>query len=217
MINKPVILAIDNSSDYLSLALYYCGQYFEHHQYAAQKHTEYLLPSLEQLCQKAHCSRNELKHIAYNAGPAGFTGIRLSCTFAQGLAYANQGSIMPVISLDALYWFFTHNHARAMNIIADARIEQYYMAQYTQEGQRSGEMSLINYDEVFACADGGVLAPEHTKDMFSKNFQEVRPHARMILDYALNNPQAQWCQPLNAEVHYVRDKIAKTIEERQSC
>lgn len=70
-----------------------------------------------------------LDAIAFGAGPGSFTGVRIACSVAQGLAFARDLPLLPVVTLAALA-----QAAGAKRVIAciDARMGELYLAAYEQ-------------------------------------------------------------------------------------
>ena len=93
------ILAIDTSTEYLSLALWLDGRVFSRDINAGQTHSQQILPTLRELLDEAQVELNALDGIAFGAGPGSFTGLRIACGVAQGLAF---GTGLPVIAVSTL-------------------------------------------------------------------------------------------------------------------
>ena len=81
-------LALDASTEALSLVLNYNGQTFHHFEECPQQHSQKILPLVDELLNKANCRLNDLDVIGFGQGPGSFTGVRISVAIAQGLAYA---------------------------------------------------------------------------------------------------------------------------------
>ena len=87
------ILALDTSTEYLSLALWLDGQLHVRDLHAGQTHSQRILPLLRELLDEAGLELAQLDGIAFGAGPGSFTGLRIGCGVAQGLAF---GASLPV-------------------------------------------------------------------------------------------------------------------------
>jgi tRNA threonylcarbamoyladenosine biosynthesis protein TsaB len=79
------LLAIDTSSSYLSLALSLDGKLYFHEE-MGQKHAERTLPEIERLLQQADIALSDWTPLS--SGPGSFTGLRIACGLAQGLAFS---------------------------------------------------------------------------------------------------------------------------------
>ena len=93
------ILALDTSTEYLSLALSLAGELHTHDSHAGQSHSREILPALRALLDKAGIEMQALDGIAFGAGPGSFTGLRIGCGVAQGLAF---GAGLPVVGISTL-------------------------------------------------------------------------------------------------------------------
>ena len=96
------LLAIDTSTDACSAALLVDGQLNEQFEVAPRQHATLILTMVESLLGKTELSLKELDAIAFAAGPASFTGIRIATSVAQGLAYAAGLQVAPISSLQAI-------------------------------------------------------------------------------------------------------------------
>ena len=95
------------------------------------QHAERILPLVEQLLLEVGIQRQALSAIAFGQGPGGFTGLRVACGIAQGLAFALQIDVVPVVSLFAAA--LTVNNSRDVRVvIQDARMNEVYVAAYQQ-------------------------------------------------------------------------------------
>lgn len=64
--------------------------------------SEAVLRLIDQLLVQAGIGRDALGAIAFDSGPGAFTGVRLGCAVAQGLAFALDLPVVPVSSLEAV-------------------------------------------------------------------------------------------------------------------
>ncbi|CAG0985689.1 partial tRNA threonylcarbamoyladenosine biosynthesis protein TsaB, partial [Gammaproteobacteria bacterium] len=125
------ILALDTSTEFLSLALWQDGGVAVREMLAGQKHSELVLPLVRELLDEAGLQRADLDGIAFGMGPGSFTGLRIGCGVAQGLAYGANLPVVGVCTLEALA-----QQAGADRVIAclDARMNEVYHAAYERAG-----------------------------------------------------------------------------------
>jgi tRNA threonylcarbamoyladenosine biosynthesis protein TsaB len=125
------LLAIDCSTEYLSLALEARGAVHVFHEHAGQRHAEAVLGEISTLCQSADLEMKALNGIAYGRGPGSFTGLRIACGVTQGLAYALNVPVYGVVTLEALAEeaFLAHGAERVI-ACTDARMGEVYHAAY---------------------------------------------------------------------------------------
>ncbi|MGH8734440.1 MAG: tRNA (adenosine(37)-N6)-threonylcarbamoyltransferase complex dimerization subunit type 1 TsaB, partial [Burkholderiales bacterium] len=89
--------AIETSTEWCSVALWRDGEIAALERRAGQSHSELALPMLESLIKGV-----TLEAIAFGAGPGAFTGLRIACGIAQGLAFARGLPVLGVSTLEAL-------------------------------------------------------------------------------------------------------------------
>jgi tRNA threonylcarbamoyladenosine biosynthesis protein TsaB len=125
------ILAIETSSEYCSCALAGGSDIRELAEVAGQRHSALLLPMVQRLLAEADTHLGDLDAIAFGAGPGSFTGLRIACSVAQGLAMARDLPVVPVVTLEALA-----EDAGGGRVIAclDARMGELYLAAYERDG-----------------------------------------------------------------------------------
>ena len=112
--------ALETSTDWCSVALWLDGEIRALERRAPNRHSEYALPMLESLMKNL-----KLDAVAFGAGPGSFTGLRIACGLAQGLAFAHGLPVLGVSTLEA-----TAEEAGASRVVAciDARMRQVYYA-----------------------------------------------------------------------------------------
>ena len=93
------LLALDTSTELCSAALWLDGRITAREEHAGQRHSELLLPMIDGLLRAAAVEPRALDAIAFGAGPGSFTGLRIACGVAQGLAF---GAGIPVVGIGTL-------------------------------------------------------------------------------------------------------------------
>jgi tRNA threonylcarbamoyladenosine biosynthesis protein TsaB len=97
---------------------------------ATGEHAERLLPMVEQLLHEAGIARDQLSVIAFGQGPGGFTGLRVACGVAQGMAFALDLPVIPVVSLLAAATLEVGADDDVRVVAQDARMGEVYVAAY---------------------------------------------------------------------------------------
>ena len=129
------ILALETSTEYCSCALSINGETRASHVLAGQSHSDLLLPAVARLMAQAGLAFSQLDAIAFGAGPGSFTGLRIACGAAQGLAFAHDLPVVAVASTEALAEGAARGHAATQVIAAfDARMGELYLAAYEWVG-----------------------------------------------------------------------------------
>ena len=84
------ILALETSVDPGSIALWRGGQVIARSCAAGLSNSQTLLPLIDSTLREAGLSFSDLDGIAFGTGPGSFTGLRVACGVAQGLAVARE-------------------------------------------------------------------------------------------------------------------------------
>src|SRR5512146_1575712 len=117
--------AIETSSDWCSVALWADGEIAAIERRAGHRHGDLVLPMLERLLAQRGLAARSLDAVAFGAGPGAFTGLRIACGLAQGLAFARGLPMAGVSCLEAIA-----EEAGAERVLAciDARMREVYYA-----------------------------------------------------------------------------------------
>jgi tRNA threonylcarbamoyladenosine biosynthesis protein TsaB len=220
------ILAIDTSTEYCSVALLH-GEITCQEILAGQRHSELILPMVKQILNEAGLPLVQLDGIAFGAGPGSFTGLRIACGVAQGLALGAGLPVTGICTLEALA-----QEAGAGFVIAalDARMSEIYHAAYekTAEGWQlisepalcvPGIAPLVQGIEWTGCGSGFDLYDEALRARYHGHLQDVlrglRPNAQAMVELAAPRFAAGLgIDPAAAAPLYVRNKVALKEKER---
>ncbi len=190
------ILAIETSSDACSLSLQYQDRTYTFHEVIPRRHTERLLIEIKKLLQEAGARLSDLDAIGVGCGPGSFTGIRLACSVAQGLAFSNDLKTIQVSSLEVLAHKI-HSQFKPDQVISivDARMNQLYLGKfsYHHSGRMDSHLSVVKIED-FTCeglaqdvhfvGDGCGLVLEKI-DRVSSKIHNNLPNAENLLGICL--------------------------------
>ncbi len=222
------LLAIETSSEHASIALDLDGAMLEHTLEGHANHSERLLPSIQRMLAESGVSLGSLDAVVYGAGPGAFTGLRLACAAAQGLAMGAGVGVIGICGLDALS---LHGKGAAILVATDARMGEVYTATYrVSDGKpmRSSdivcmppESLLLPDDDVawFGVGSGFVAYFEKLHPLIKHRLSGVDGDARVtaagLLQLARPRVVVGDIQPPEcAAPLYVRNKVALTTAER---
>jgi tRNA threonylcarbamoyladenosine biosynthesis protein TsaB len=121
------LLALDTSTEYLSLALMKGDETFTFDINAGQMHSQIILPQLQALLDAAAIQLKDLQGITFGAGPGSFTGVRIAAGVVQGLGF---GANLPVVSICTLLALAEASGAEKVIACLDARMGEVYHAAY---------------------------------------------------------------------------------------
>jgi tRNA threonylcarbamoyladenosine biosynthesis protein TsaB len=132
------LLAIESSSGRASVALDCDDDIRERVLDGRRGHSESILDAIGELLAEAELSCAALDAVAFGIGPGAFTGLRLACGVAQGLALGAGLQVIPVSSLAAL----ALQSPRSRVLVAtDARMGEIYHARYLLAEGRALELA----------------------------------------------------------------------------
>ncbi|TQF67389.1 tRNA (adenosine(37)-N6)-threonylcarbamoyltransferase complex dimerization subunit type 1 TsaB [Pseudoalteromonas luteoviolacea] len=218
---KHNLLAIDASTEALSLALHFKGHTFTHFEECPQQHSQKLLPLVESLLEQANCSLNELDGIVYGRGPGSFTGVRIGVAVAQGLAYSANLKLCGISTLQAMaqHAICSGEGSEVISAI-DARMGEVYLGYF---GKDNNGNAIAKRDEI-------VVKPEMINEDFEglvavgTGWQSYADTAHRLGVKVIDNitlPSAEYMLALgdvafekgdiveaqDAQPHYVRDTV----------
>jgi len=121
------LLAMDTSTSRASVALEFNGVMFLEEALEIREHARVLLSMVKRVLASAKTELKYLDGIVFGEGPGSFTGLRIACSVAKGLAYAHDLPMYPVGSLRAIAAEASHTHTKT-HVLAmmDARMNQVY-------------------------------------------------------------------------------------------
>jgi tRNA threonylcarbamoyladenosine biosynthesis protein TsaB len=229
MSSPPTVLAIDTATELCSVALLHAGSLDERRLMAGQTHSQHVLPMLQELLDAHHLSLRDCHAIAFGAGPGSFTGLRIACGVAQGLAYGSDLPVLPVGNLHALA-YVASGLARAagrIGVAIDARMQEAYWGAYTLE---AGELQEIAPPALIALSElNDALAAFGVDTVAGNAFAVMPPPAHWLLLPGVQASAAAVARlgaqhfeagagiaPHLAAPLYVRDRVALTIDERRA-
>lgn len=220
------ILAIETSTDFGTCALLTDGDIEQRICPPGRPHSETLLPLVRHVMADSGIGFAQLDAIAFGAGPGAFTGLRVACGVAQGLAVGAGLPVVPVCGLEAMA--LLAGEFRVLSLL-DARMGEVYAAAYER---RAGSLELQGEIRVgppatldlpaggnwFACGNALAAYPDLAGRLHAAGFPlvpEILPQAAAVARLAACRlANGAGSDPALVAPLYVRDKVAKTIRER---
>ena len=216
--------AIETSTEWCSVALSLDGEIAAAERRAGHRHSEFALPMLESLFDSCKIKASELDAIAFGAGPGSFTGLRIACGLAQGLALARS---LPVIGIPTLEALAEESGADRVVACLDARMHEVYYAALEKQGawRYVVPAQCVAPDAAppppgdgwVGCGSGFAAFPAFLQNKISSVNPEIHPTAVAVARLAAPKLAAgEGVDPAAAAPLYVRDKVALTAKELQS-
>jgi tRNA threonylcarbamoyladenosine biosynthesis protein TsaB len=217
-----LLAALETSTDWCSVALSIDGEIAACERRAPNRHAELALPMLERLLARARRDASMLDAVAFGAGPGSFTGLRIACGIAQGLAFPRS---LPVLGISTFEAIAEETGAARVVACIDARMrEAYYAAlekvadgwRYALEPQCVPPHAVPRPPgEGWVGAGGGFSAyPDLNIPGIVRIHPEIHPSAAALARLAAVRLAAgEGVDAALAAPLYVRDKVALTTEE----
>ena len=125
------VLAFDTSSDYLSICLSGENLFIEKNISEGLRHSEYLVPVIQNLMTETNQNFDSLDLIVCSGGPGSFTGLRIGMSAAKGLS---AGCGLPFVSVGTLpcLAYGLDFFSGAVIPLIDARKNRYYAAVFSK-------------------------------------------------------------------------------------
>jgi tRNA threonylcarbamoyladenosine biosynthesis protein TsaB len=221
------ILALETSTELCSAALWQDGKVDAREVVAGQRNSELLLPMVEALLTANHLAARDLDGIAFGSGPGAFTGVRIACGVAQGIAF---GIDVPVAAIGTLMALAEAAGAPRVVCCLDARMGEVYHAAYEKRGNEWQEVRAPGLYKPAAVPDltagkwtgggsGFVAFRDELATRYAGSLERVidglAPHAREIAALAARQfVRGETVDAADALPLYVRNKVALKVNER---
>lgn len=220
------ILALETATDACSVAVQLAGETRARHRVAPRQHSALLFGLLEELLPGGDLAGHGVEAIAYGSGPGSFTGLRISASVAQGLAYSSRLPAVAIPTLAVLAQGALRSGAVTAGdtalAVLDARVNEVYSAVYTFEAGLAvllegpwatppGEITPDYASEMTAIGNGCHFLdqfPPELRGQITRAVTDLLPCAVDMIPLA----QAQLAKgeilsPRDIQPVYVRDEI----------
>ena len=220
-----LLAAIETSTEWCSVALSLDGEIAAVERRAGHRHSELALPMLEDLFRKTNTKPEILDAVAFGAGPGAFTGLRIACGLAQGLALPRGLPVLGVPTLEALA-----EECGAERVVAclDARMREVYYAAFEKRDRRWREVVATQCVAPGAAppppgagwvgaGNGFAAFPEFLQNEIRLVNSEIHPSAMAVARLAAPRLAAgEGVDAAAAAPLYIRERVALTARELAS-
>lgn len=221
------VLAIESSTDMLSVAAGSAATCAVRSERAGQSHSARALPLVSAVLAESALALADLDAIAFGAGPGSFTGIRIACGIAQGLALGAGKPVVAIGTLEALCEeAFARRGATSVFACMDARMHEVYVAAFVREDGRWREVLapavckpadvVVPAGRWHGAGDGFAIAPSLAAAPGIEAVDAtLLPSAAAVLCLASGRAErGEAVLPEHALPLYVRHRVALTSAER---
>ena len=225
------ILALDTATESVSAAVLASHGLFLKTENERNKHSERLLPLADAVLKEAGVELEAVSAIAFGAGPGAFTGLRVACGVAQGLAWALDKPVVCVSNLAATASAARNRGIYGRVLVAlDARMGECYVGVYDCSDRGIAEVAgatLEDPEQVYR-----LVQQYEVKTLVGSAFEayadkigriDLPVYARVVADAASiahvafeMNERGETTMPALAAPLYVRNRVALTIEQRRN-
>lgn len=235
--NSELILALDTAQEDCAVALMRGEACLaEHVVKVGSRHSEHVLGMIRDLLAEAGVGKRDLDLVAFGAGPGSFTGLRVACGVAQGLAWALGRMTAPVSSLEAqAEWLRVEKALPAGTVIAvlnDARMHECYGGIWRVPADEEGRLECLEAPRTVAPAGARAYLEAHGATVLVGSAALVYADEMALPDgldstatadahpAAIGRIAARMARageavtPELAAPVYVRDRVALTMAER---
>ena len=222
------LLALDTSTTWCSVAAGDGTHWCIRDEVAVDSHSERALALVDAVLGESQWRLADLDGIAFGAGPGSFTGLRVACGIAQGLALGADLPLVPVPTLLALALAAgtAHDAGRVLACL-DARMREVYVAPVERgdAGWAEVEAARVLAPDAIApppgagwlgAGNGFASYPELGQRLrLDRVDAEARPTAQAVGALALPRFAAgEVVAAADALPLYVRHRVALTVSER---
>lgn len=216
------LLAIETSTEAGSIAVCGKGELVRRVCPAGVPHSETLLPLIRNTLDELGLAFGDLDGIAFAAGPGSFTGLRVACGVAQGLAVAYD---LPVVAVGTLAALAAASGGERVLVALDARMGEIYFAAFVA-GQPvlptvvapAAQIELPATGGWLACGNGLAAHPllrARLAPIVDAWQPELIADAGAVACLALASlARGEGVDAADAVPVYVRNKVALTVAER---
>ena len=171
------ILAIETSSVYCSIGLAKSKETYYEHSQEENTHGKNIFGFIDNLLKKSQLDKEEIDFIALSVGPGSFTGLRVGCSVAQGLAFGLQKKILPLSSLRVLaQTVFLEHKAKELFIVKEAHMNDLYVGKFIRKNNDLA-LPLIK--------DAAIKKTELSDFISSDNKEVICSNCHEFLDYLI--------------------------------
>ncbi len=230
------VLAVDAATEVCSAALLCDDDVRVRSIEAGRGHAQQLLGMVTELLAEAEVSWSMLNGIAASIGPGAFTGVRISVSVAQGLAFGAGLPVVPVTTLEAMALQVLERESVRAIACLDARMGEVYWGCFAADAARGliaagaprvGPPDSVALPLLSGWAGGAAVRgigrgfsaypglAERLGVQLDEQGSRALPNAREIARLgALRLNAGGGLDPAELQPLYLRDKVALTEAER---
>lgn len=189
-----MILAIDTSNSFCSVAIHLDNKFYSRELKVNNSHSEVIAKLFQEVLEETKKDAKEITQLVVGLGPGSFTGLRIGLAFSLGIS---TGLGIPICGFSSFQALSVKQEGR-VQVVSDARKEEYYAGEYS-----AGDVVQ---------AEGIILSSELKDGYFDINTMHDPEVAVGLIKLYLNDKKPVYNDELSPI--YVRELAAKKIKER---
>jgi tRNA threonylcarbamoyladenosine biosynthesis protein TsaB len=230
---SPAVLGLETSGTWCSVALTAHGRVHARRLAVGNAHSDHVLDMVAEVLAEAGMLLSDCDAVSFGAGPGSFTGLRIACSVAQGLAFGAGLPVVAIGTLDAIAFGAASESGTATLLVAqDARMGEVYWGVFDVLADVPRPLIAPSLskaaDTGHALADAGFTLPfavgagnawqAHPEALAGVAARIVLREAADAADVAVLGARefavGRAIDPADAVPLYVRDRVAETTAER---
>ena len=163
-------LSIDTSSTICSITLCEDSKYTYFEKENVKEYSRILGPACKDILNN---KLDKIDFIALSIGPGSYTGLKTSCSFAKGLAYAISKPIIPISTFDGINLSIKNK-------------DKYYIALYSHRDyafyqlyKKGAKTNIIECNKISNMNDAPIYGYGF-KEILKENYFEIKPSSKNI-------------------------------------
>jgi len=134
-----MLLALDTSSDYVSIALFQDQQLLAHvHQPMTSGQAETIFTLLQKLLKKIKFSPKDISSVAVAVGPGSFTGVRIGLATARAFALALNIPVIGITNFDIA----AYNTKKPVKVVLNTKRGDFFVQDFDKRGKVLNQPSI---------------------------------------------------------------------------
>ncbi len=188
---NKIVLSIETTSNICSVALFSNKELISIKEDKNRKHSSLLGSFVDDIfTNDTNLDINSIDAIALSIGPGSYTGLRIGCSFAKGMAYSLSKPIIPINTMDSL-----NNSIDDLNyFLVLGAYKDYFFIQEYNEGKKHNDIIFNTIDSI----KNKKNIYGYNPNKIDTNIIEVFPSADKIFQVAYKNYENYICNDIKS-------------------
>ena len=221
------ILSMGVSGQTLSIALLINERVVEKEYPSGKNNSDNIIPQIQIMMNNEDLDFRSLDGVAFGSGPGSFTGLRIAAGVAYGIAFANN---LPIVGVNILKALAKKTDAKFIIACIDARMSQLYIGAYQKIDNKyipiiedglydPSDLPSINAIEPVLIGSGVKSYRKLLEEKYGAIGVKLSYENNMLASSIAKIAKKEFSEKFDlnkAELLYIRNKVADTLEERKA-